>query len=220
MAIAILPWTYANWKAEQEVILITDGGGYHLWLGNHPAVLRIYEGPFRTREEFDAYSYDTLQRTLPDQQIAEWEGKGGYSRLPLGARERKWRDAAVANMREHPALTGRLWFEKAKAYWRPWLHPAAYPPIAVYTSGVALSALYVAAAAGAFLWARRREGRIALSLFALLFVSSTLVHVMTHVMMRFRLPYVDPYLSLLAGAAAMAILRGVKAESGELRVES
>jgi hypothetical protein len=93
--------------------------------------------------------------------------------------------------------------------------PPRTPPAAVYASGIALSALYVAAVAGAYLWTLRHDGRVALSLFALLFVSSTLVHMLSHVMMRFRLPYVDPYLSLLAGTTAVSILRTIRGSRGD-----
>jgi hypothetical protein len=44
-----------------------------------------------------------------------------------------------------------------------------------------------------------------------LFAAVTVVHAMVHSMVRFRLPYVDPYLCLLAGSAVMAGADGLRA---------
>jgi len=205
MAVAILPWTFCNWRATGEPIVITDGFGYHLWLGNHPAEQRLYEGHFRNRRELNRYSYNYLQRELPEKMIADWERSGGYAALTLSQRERLWRKAALDTMRAKPLLTLRLWADKTWAYWRPWLLPVAYPMKLVVGSGVAVSLLYLFAIAGAGLWYRSPERRPFLIVLAALFASSTIEHAMTHVMIRFRLPYVDPYLSLLAGTALLAL---------------
>jgi hypothetical protein len=207
LGLPIAPWTLANWRATHEWILITDGGGYHLWLGNHPAELAIYERTFRSRSEFDAYSYKYLQRDLPNAKIAEWEREAGYWTLTLKQREHLWSNEFRENLRRNKAATLRLVFYKVLAYWRPWLQPGAYPRTAVVGSGAVLVGLYGLALAGAGVVGRTAVGRRWLLLVAFLSLSSTVVHAATHVMMRFRLPYVDPYLFLLAGAAAAAFFR-------------
>lgn len=205
IATAVLPWTYCNWNTTGEPIVISDGLGYTLWLGNHPAELRVYEGRFRDKREFNEYTYNYLQQALPAAMIAGWEESGGYSALSLMQREQRWRSAAIATMRAEPLLTLRLWADKTWAFWRPWLRPTAYSPFVVLASGVAVSLLYVLAAAGVYSWSRDAERRRFLLILGVLFATSTSVHTVTLVMIRYRLPYVDPYLSVLAGSALVML---------------
>jgi hypothetical protein len=206
----VAPWTATNWRATGEWIVVTDGGGYHLWLGNHPAELRIYEGDFRSKQEFDAYAFGYLQDTLVREQIAEWERAGGYRALSLKGREQLWYEEFRKNLREQPTATAKLAAYKTWSYWRPWLLPGAYPRTVVVGSGVLVCGLYSAATCGFWLLARDRHSRPWLLLIATLFVASTGVHTLTHVMVRFRVPYVDPYLFLAAGALLACSWRWVR----------
>ena len=45
MMLTILPWSFHNLAATGEFILINDAAGYNLWLGNHPAALRLHATP-------------------------------------------------------------------------------------------------------------------------------------------------------------------------------
>ena len=209
LGLPIAPWTIANWRTTSEFILITDGGGYHLWLGNHPAELPIYEGRFRSRSEFDSYSFRYLQQDLVRSKIDEWERSGGYRSLSLKQRERLWNKEFWKNLSQNKAVTIRLFFYKILSYWRPWLLPGAYSCVAVLASGILLVGLYGFALAGVGLVSRTARGQHWLLLVAVLFLSSTATHAITHVMIRFRLPYVDPYLFLLAGAAATSFFTPV-----------
>ncbi len=98
-----------------------------------------------------------------------------------------------------------MWVYKAWAFWKPWLTFGAYSRRVVIGSGIFLLALYVLAATGARVLHRDAGGRRCLTLFAVLFMSATIVHALTYSMIRYRLPYVDPYLCVLAGVAAAAI---------------
>jgi hypothetical protein len=206
IALTITPWTLLNWRSTGEPILITDAAGYHLWLYNHPATIRLYEGKFRDRKEFDDFGYQYLQQRLPRSRMEEWEGSGGYRLLTLEQRERRWQREALSNMHHNPGLTARLWVDKVWAIWRPWLQPAAYSPKTVFASGILLVSLYLMAGLGALQLRGNTVGRRYLALMAALFVSSTMVHMVTAAKMTYRLPYVDPYLSLLAGVALWALV--------------
>ncbi|MGH8743685.1 MAG: hypothetical protein ACREUY_05325, partial [Burkholderiales bacterium] len=203
--LTILPWTVANRLATGDWILISDTGSYHLWLGNHPAALPLYEERFANNEEFEKYSYDYLQDELPRQQITEWEAQGGYLSLSLSAREAKWRQAAWENARNYPAITARLWFYKLLAFWRPWLNAGADPRLLVVASGLVIVPFYLLAIFAAVRLYRQNEHGAFLLLLLMIFLTATAVHVASHVMMRFRLPFVEPYLSLLAGVALVEI---------------
>lgn len=199
IVLTILPWSMANLSATGEFIFLTDAGGYHFWLGNHPAELRIYEGGFRNQQEFESYSYNYLQQELPGVKMKEWENSGGYKTLSLKQREAMWQRAAIQNVRSNSSQTIRLLIYKTFAYWRPWLLPGAYSRAMVVTSGVILVSLYLLASLGALIVYQTAQNRLLLGLLLLLFAVSTVIHTLSHVMMRFRLPYVDPYLSVLAG---------------------
>ncbi len=209
---AIAPWTYLNWRATNEFILVSDALGFQLWLGNHPAQTAAYERTFGSPQEFDAYVNDYLQGVLVQERIREWERDGGYRSLTLKQRERLWRDEAIHNLARSVPESARCWLIKGLNYWRPWLLPAAYPRSYVILSGVGMVGLYLAAFAGAVRLRKRLpaaapvRGSTALRVLILLFVTSTLVHMVFNSMIRFRLPYVDPYLCLLAGFATSGVL--------------
>jgi len=210
----ILPWTYLNWRATGEFLLVSDAAGYQLWLGNHPQLLRGYQEEFKNPQEFNRFQYSYLQNYLVQQQIKDWERTTGYASLSLGQRERLWRDEAIRNMAASPSTTARLWLSKLAHFWRPWLSPSAYSPAVVAGSGVIVSGLYALALAGIFMVIRGGSGGALRSsrgawLLLLLFASSAFVHLPFHTMFRFRLPYVDPYLTVFAAVPLVAVYRRV-----------
>lgn len=125
MFAAILPWSFYNLKTRGEFILINDASGFVMWIGNHPANIRIYEGHFANREETQEYQ-DNLGKTIAAEQIAEWERTKGYSRLSFKERESLWREKAIENAKAEPWITARLIGWKLIAYWRPWLSADIY----------------------------------------------------------------------------------------------
>ena len=204
MMLIILPWALANWRATGSPILTTDATGSVLWLGSHPAMIRFYEGEFHDRQEFE--QYNTYLDDLPQSQARAWEAQDGYSKLSLPERERKWRRAAFENIRSQPGLTAKLWGYKALAFWKPWLTPGPYSRIQVLASGAWLLSIYALSLLGAWLLSGLENGRRFLTLLGVLFVSATFVHALTYSMIRYRLPYVDPYLSILAAVTIVAAL--------------
>ncbi len=208
LAVAILPWTVANARATGSLILITDAAGYHFWLGNNPEALRLYRGDFASRAEMDAYGYRYLQKDLPARTIAAWERTVGYASRSLREREALWREEAWRAGRADPLLVARLWVLKAWAYWRPWLQPVAYSPWLVLASGAFGLTLYALALRGALRLSGMAGGRGALILIGLLLASSTAIHVVSHSMVRFRIPYVDPALAVLAGLGVVPLAGG------------
>lgn len=201
LAVAIVPWIWINWRETGEFIATTDGGGYALWFGNHPDTLRIYRDTFASKREFDEYGNDYLSNRLPRAKMAEWEAAYHYRSLSLRQREKLWQNEAFRNMRGHPGTTAALFGEKAFAYWRPWLNPSAYSMKMVWFSGIAVVGLYLLAGTGAWLLCGSSTGRIVLWIITGLFLFSTLLHALVLSMIRYRLPYVDPYLCVLAGVA-------------------
>jgi hypothetical protein len=73
-------------------------------------------------------------------------------------------------------------------------------------------ALYAAALFGAGCAARRQGGKAKLAAVITLLLASTAIHVASHSMVRFRIPYADPVLASLAGVG-VAALRSHKASA-------
>lgn len=209
--LVISPWTYLNWRATGDFLLVSDAGGYQLWLGNHPALICLYEGRFPDRAAFDDYMDSYVQGTLVHEQMDTWVG---YASLSLGERDHLWREEALRNMVREPIATGRRWIIKVWNYWRPWLLPIAFSTWQVVFSGVVITSLYLLSVIGMCLVCRQQQcsvcvhSRNTLLILGLLFAGSTVVHMLFHSMMRFRLPYVDPYLCLLAALAMYSGLVG------------
>jgi 4-amino-4-deoxy-L-arabinose transferase-like glycosyltransferase len=204
LVLTIAPWTLSNVRKTGGFILLNDAGGYAFYVGNHPLNLGLYEGS-DPRVQADILKSE-LQFRLTREKTEEWQRTHGYWSLPIQERERLWLHAGWENLRAEPWATTRLWGYKALDFWRLWLHPLAYPRAQVILSSLVLVPLYALASWGALLIKRERSGRRFLLLFAVLCMAVTGIHMLTHTMLRFRLPYVEPYLSILAGPGMLSLL--------------
>lgn len=205
--IAILPWTFYNKATTGEWILISDGGGYAFWVGNHPQTIAFYEGSFSSPREMMDYS-NHVYIDLTQQKINEWETEYGYSKLPLKERENLWQRDAVENLKNNSFLIHRLWFGKAWAFWRPFLNPQAYSLKPVLASAVFLIPLYLLAIyALVKLWLKAKHKKFVI-LIIIYFLSATILHALIIAMIRHRVPYIDAYLSMFAGIGFIFLLPG------------
>jgi 4-amino-4-deoxy-L-arabinose transferase-like glycosyltransferase len=215
MFATILPWSFYNLETRGEFILINDSSGFVAWIGNHPANLRIYEGEFASREETQKYQ-DYLGKTLPAEQVAEWERTKGYSRLSFKEREALWRQQAIENAKAEPGVTARLWACKLIAFWRPWLSSDIYSIKATLLSAALLVPLLVLGFAGMWISRKRKGVREVVILFTILMLFVTAVHTALVSTMRLRLSNVDPLLTIFAAIAVVAIL----SRFGKERIDS
>jgi len=216
MYAAILPWSFYNLKTRGEFILINDAGGFALWSGNHSANLRVYEGHFASKEETQQYQ-DYLGKELAAEQIAEWERTGvGYDRLSYKERESLWQQKAIENAKADPGITLRLIFWKLVAYWRPWLSADIYSTKGMLISAVMLVPLLVLGLAGMFISLKRQRTRKVVILYVVMLLFVSAVHAIVVSSIRLRLPYVDPFLTIFASIAIVAILTKV----GKDRIEA
>jgi 4-amino-4-deoxy-L-arabinose transferase-like glycosyltransferase len=204
MFLTILPWTFYNWQTRGEFILINDSSGFVAWIGNHPANIRIYEGKFSSREETQQYQ-DYMAKTLAAEQIAEWERTKGYSSLSFKERESLWRQQAIENAKAEPAITAKLIGWKLIALWRPWLSADIYSTKGTLLSAAFLIPLFVLGFAG--MWISRKNPRMreVLILFVILMLFVTAVHTALVSTIRLRLPNIDPFLTIFAAIAIVAV---------------
>jgi len=203
--IAILPWTFYNKATTGEWILISDAGGYAFWVGNLPQALVLYEGNFSSPSEFQAFA-NYVNTDLTQQKLNEWEIEYGYSKLPLKERENLWQKDAVEILKNNSFLIHRLWFGKAWGFWRPYLNPQAYSLKSALASAVFLVPLYLLAIYALIKMWREPKHKKFVILIIIYFFSATVLHALIIAMIRYRVPYVDAYLSMLAGIGFIFLL--------------
>jgi hypothetical protein len=81
------------------------------------------------------------------------------------------------------------------------LNPFTYGYKVVALVALFVIGIYFLGTYGAFVFSRNEVGRNFVVLLAVMFVVSTGIHLLIMGFVRYRVPYVDPYLSLLAGVA-------------------
>jgi len=169
-ALTLAPWTIRNWTRFHQLIVVNDAGGYNLWRGANPGLMRIESMPAG-----DAYRAAQLrfESSAPNVSSAEFTRR------------------AIAEMRAHPRETVAFTLRKTWLYWRPWLNPQEYAMPVVILSGVYNVALF----ALGFLGIARSPLRRAV---IVCFVVMWLAHLPFQVVMRFRIPFTDPLLVAFA----------------------
>lgn len=202
---AILPWTFYNKANTGEWILISDAGAYAFWVGNLPQTILVYENTFSSPRHLMDYS-NYINTDLTQQKISEWETEYDYSKLSLKERENLWRKDAMENMQNNPSLTLKLWIYKAWFFWRPYLNPQAYSLKLAFASAIFLVPLYLLAIYALIkLWFETKYRKFVI-LIIIYFLSATVLHALVITTVRYRVPYVDVYLSMLAGIGFMFLL--------------
>lgn len=204
LAATIAPWTYKNYRDTGEFILVVSGFGYNFWLGNHPDTIRLYEGSFANKEENQAFA-DYWVGDLPGNKFKELEETDKLSSLPINEQEKVWRREAFKNIEANPAITGRLFWGKIKSYWTPFLNKFTYPFPLVVLTAILVAGLYVFSIYGAVVLWRDQTGRKLVVLLVIQFVLATVLHALIIANVRYRTPYVDPYLTILAAIAVWQI---------------
>ncbi|HEV7643222.1 MAG TPA: glycosyltransferase family 39 protein [Pyrinomonadaceae bacterium] len=220
LVLAIAPWTLDNYRQTGEFIVINDASGFNIWFGNHPELMKFYDGSTNTPETYSRHmKYMTNDLGKPgvmQNQIDEFERTNGYYSLKLKDREKLWRDDAIRFLTEDPSRTATLFGYKLWDYWRPFLQPNAYPNYQVYISLLFFSVLYIFAFIGGMVLFKKKDGRFYVAFILAFFLASTGLHVIILAMIRYRMPYIEPYLTVLAAGgfwwAACALKQRLRPE--------
>ena len=201
--LTLAPWTYQNYRDTGEFILVNDGFSYNLWVGNRPEALRIYEDDFSSVEERNAYA-DSFWGGV-QAKIAEFETTDNYSSLTLNEKEKVWKKAAIKDITQDYGLTASLVFEKFRVFWTPFLDKFLYSPKVGMLVAIFVIGTYIFGAYGAYVFSQSPGGGKFVILLLITFLVTTMLHVMIIALLRYRVPNVDPYLSMLAGVAVWNI---------------
>jgi 4-amino-4-deoxy-L-arabinose transferase-like glycosyltransferase len=202
LAATLAPWTLRNALHFGEPILVNDAGGYNAWRGTHPLLHDMLSrtSPARFADDSRAFEQDLARD-------ARQAGLG--SEASPREREGRWWSAARTNLAADSPRAVRILTRNAAAFFRPWLDPAAYGPLAITISAawfVALGALALRGAREA--WRRDRAVVVLLAAGVLL---AGVAHLPFQTVLRFRLPFTEPLLLCFAAAGAVALydrLRG------------
>lgn len=200
----ILPWTIQNYRDTGEFILVNDGFSYNLWLGNLPETIKLYEGNFESKEENQRFA-DYIWGDVQTAKIAELEKTDNFSSLKINEKEKVWRREALKNMSADYGLTARLMFGKFLAFWTPFLNPYSYGRTITALVAIFVIFTYIFGLFGMFVFSKDKAGAKFVILLLTTFLIHTLIHVIIFGFVRYRVPNVDPYLSMLAGVAVWQI---------------
>jgi 4-amino-4-deoxy-L-arabinose transferase-like glycosyltransferase len=195
-SIALLPWVTRNAVRYHELIVVNDAGGFSFWRGSHPEMDRISGIADRAEYRRAALAFETGLTSAAARGI-EMTG-----RSPM-ERSRAWTEAALQNMKRHPAEAVSFAFRKAWRYWRPWLNPQEHGRAAVVASAIVNTLLFAFGALGlAQFW--RRDRTITLWVVGY-FLLVWFAHIPHQVVMRFRIPFTDPLLLVFSALAIVAL---------------
>jgi hypothetical protein len=185
--LTLTPWTVRNLVRFGEPIVVNDAGGFNLWRGTHPELMRTVETYDRAEFARRSVKFET-ETVSAAARIVDARAKTPHTR------DREWRRLAIENIRRDPAYAAKAALKKAALYWRPWLHPAEHGPKAVAVSVVVILGLYVLGALGLIAHPDRRLVLAVLVFFAALW----LAHVPYFPSIRLRTPLTDPLLIVFA----------------------
>ena len=198
--LTIAPWTYYNYRTTGEFILVNDGFSYNLWLGNLPETIQLYEGGFQSKEENQRFA-DHVWGTVKIEKVNELEKTDNYSSLSFNEKEKVWRREALENLKQDYGLTARLMIGKTWSFWTPFLNHFTYGKKVVALVAAFVIGIYVFGIYGASVIWKDNLGRKFVILLVVTFLVTTAIHVLIFGFVRYRVPNVDPYLSMLTGIA-------------------
>ena len=202
--LTIAPWTFYNYRTTGEFILVNDGFSYNLWLGNLRETIKLYEGGFESKEENERFA-NYVWGEVQTEKLKELEETDNYSSLKLNEREKVWRREAVKEITRDYNLTARLMLGKFIAFWTPFLNSFTYGDKIVAAVALFVIGIYIFGIYGAYIFSRNETGKKFIILLAVSFLVTTAIHVLIFGFARYRVPNVDPYLSMLSGVALWQI---------------
>lgn len=195
LGLVLAPWTFFVARQYGEVFLVNDAMGYNLWRGSSPGIMEAYRATSRAEFHQRSEHFEKVTSRRAAEEIAQESAS-------LHGRARAWRERALRLWLDQPGRELRFLAAKAVRFWRPWLDPVNHPIVAVLASAILWIGLDAGALVGLWkLW--RWRPRIA-GLALLWIAVAWCAHLPFQVVVRFRLPWIEPWALLLATGAMAA----------------
>ena len=189
LLIVLSPWMARNYRMMGVFLPVPTAGPYNVFIGWNPRLLDVYDA--RTRQQYQA-----ARRALHAWTEAIDTERPG---VPYWERAMAFQRDATRYIREHPGAALRLWLYKLLHYVTPGVGRFDYPWPFVLASWLWETSLFGLALVGL---RRRWAVAPAFRTVALLAVAgSWILHSLIHVLVRYRIPFVEPVALLYAGAA-------------------
>jgi 4-amino-4-deoxy-L-arabinose transferase-like glycosyltransferase len=194
--LVVAPWSLVASRAAGGFVLVNDAGGYVFWRGVHPDLARASaSGDTETllRESL-RFELETSPRVAAE-----------VARAAATPAERNalWRRLALEAVREDPRAALAFTLTRARGYWRPWPDRSVSPTWFV-VAGAAILAPVLAGGVVGIVRRRRTEPRQAL-FFAALLVVPWLAQLPYQMVSRFRIPFTEVILCVLAASVAVDV---------------
>ncbi len=164
----------------------------------------LYEKGFESKEENQKFA-DYIWGDVVTAKLEELQQTDNYDALKFNEKEKVWRREALKNMTADYNLTARLMLGKLWAFWTPFLNQFAYGYKIVVPVAIFVIATYIFGLYGALIFLKDKTGKKFVILLAVTFLVTTAIHVLIFAFVRYRVPNVDPYLSMLSGVALWQI---------------
>ncbi len=195
LSLVIGPWMVFVEREYGEVFLVNDAMGYNLWRGSSPEIMEAYRATAQTEFQERSRHFERMTSRQAAEEIAA-------ETVSLHGRARAWRERAFRLWSDQPREELKFLAAKAVRFWRPWLDPVSHGSAAVLGSAILWIGLYCAAIAGFRRLQRVRPwiARLATGWIAVAWCA----HVPFQVVVRFRLPWIEPWAIVLAAGAIVA----------------
>lgn len=198
-AAVVAPWSFYISAQHHEMILVNDTGGFNLWKGTHPELVRALRSPDRASYAERTRQFEFVTTPREAQAVAM------ESNSPMG-RSAAWRRRATDRISSAPGAFLEALLGNMSRFWRPWLSPMEHGPVAVAGSAALLCSIYLLGGVGI---AQTRASQPWLFWFVVLwFLVVTLAHSPFQTVLRYRMPLTDPLLIAFMGGGVVALRSG------------
>lgn len=193
--VILFPWVLRNYVKFNELILVNDAGGYNFWRGSSPEMYELTK--IKDQELFmrEAQKFETEYAAKYMQEI------NAKTATPM-TKNRAWHDLGMQNIKENTAIYTKYTLYKALNYWRIWLNPQEHGKKKAMLSALIFTPVYFMGIIGIIHYRKRNKWQFNFILLYFLLIWG--IHIPFQVVIRFRIPFTDPFLLIFTASIIVA----------------